>query len=194
MTQACERWLYSACLCYLLPVAEQPRVGFTYRWPVYQLEISRNLRFSSGRRMQEIFQSVIDGTRSALDVRTIRTLFGNKQRPFFRREGQPNFEVVVERPAYDLIVFKVHCGLLTLKISTKGERLLRIEAIVHNAKKEFSLRLRHPAFPGHCPGLAVDGRTVSRGAAKRERLLGDERDPGPTPGTLADRCLARGRD
>ena len=82
MTEACELWLYSACLCYLLPVTEQQRVGFTYQWSVYQLEISRNLRFFSGRRMQEIFQSVLDGTRSVLDVRMIRTLFGNKQRPF----------------------------------------------------------------------------------------------------------------
>jgi hypothetical protein len=122
----------------LLPVAEQQRLGLKYQWSVYQLEVSRNLLFSSGRQMQEIFQSVIDRTRSALDVRTIRTLFGYKRRPVFRADGQPNFEVVVERPTYDLIVFKVHCGLLTLKIYTKGEHVLRIEAIVHNAKKEFA--------------------------------------------------------
>jgi hypothetical protein len=32
-------------------------------------------------------------------------------------------------------VFKVHYGHLTLKIYTKGERVLRIEAIVHNTKE-----------------------------------------------------------
>jgi hypothetical protein len=32
-------------------------------------------------------------------------------------------------------VFKVHYGLLTLKIYSKGERVLRIEAIVHNTKE-----------------------------------------------------------
>jgi hypothetical protein len=41
---------------------------------------------------------------------------------------------VVERPSYDLTVFKIHCGKLTLKIYSKGERVLRIEAIVHNTR------------------------------------------------------------
>jgi hypothetical protein len=42
---------------------------------------------------------------------------------------------VVETPAYDLTVFKVHYGKLTLKIYTKGERVLRLEVIVHNTKE-----------------------------------------------------------
>ena len=138
LQQVCERWLYSACLCFLMPVAEQQRVGMHYSWSVYQLEFSRNLLFSNGHKMESIFQNLIDRTRSALTARTIRTVFGRKRRPFYRRNGEPNFEVVIERPTYDLTVFKVHCGLLTLKIYTKGERVLRIEAIVHNAKKEFS--------------------------------------------------------
>lgn len=41
---------------------------------------------------------------------------------------------MVERPAYDVTIFKVHCGKITLKIYTKGERALRIEVIVHNTK------------------------------------------------------------
>jgi hypothetical protein len=40
-----------------------------------------------------------------------------------------------ERPRYDLTVFKLHCGKLTLKIYTKGERVLRIEAVVHNTRE-----------------------------------------------------------
>jgi len=43
-------------------------------------------------------------------------------------------EVVVERPTYDLTVFKLHFGKLTAKVYTKGERVLRIEVIVHNTK------------------------------------------------------------
>ena len=39
---------------------------------------------------------------------------------------------MVEKPAYDLTIFKLHCGKLTLKIYTKGERVLRIEVVVHN--------------------------------------------------------------
>ena len=42
---------------------------------------------------------------------------------------------MVETPTYDLTVFKVHYGELTLKIYTKGERVLRIEVIVHNTKE-----------------------------------------------------------
>jgi hypothetical protein len=41
---------------------------------------------------------------------------------------------VIETPAHDLTIFKAHFGLLTLKGYTKGERVLRFEAIVHNTK------------------------------------------------------------
>jgi hypothetical protein len=36
---------------------------------------------------------------------------------------------------YNLTIFKLHCGKLTLKIYTKGERVLRIEAVVHNTQE-----------------------------------------------------------
>jgi len=42
---------------------------------------------------------------------------------------------VIERPRWNLTIFKVHFGLLTLKGYTKGERVLRFEAIVHNTKQ-----------------------------------------------------------
>jgi hypothetical protein len=35
---------------------------------------------------------------------------------------------------YDLTVFKLHFGKLTVKLYTKGERVLRSEAIVHNTR------------------------------------------------------------
>jgi hypothetical protein len=34
-----------------------------------------------------------------------------------------------------LTIFKLHCGKLTLKIYTKGERVLRIEVVVHNTEE-----------------------------------------------------------
>jgi len=56
--------------------------------------------------------------------------------PHRDRQGQPpRLEVVVETPQYDLVIFKIHFGKLTLKVYTKGERVLRIEAIVHNTKE-----------------------------------------------------------
>jgi hypothetical protein len=42
--------------------------------------------------------------------------------------------VTLETLEYDLTVFKVHIGNLTLKAYTKGERVLRFEAIVHNTR------------------------------------------------------------
>ena len=59
---------------------------------------------------------------------------GHKHRPKNRRRTKRSaeWEVAVERPTYDLTIFKLHCGKLTLKIYTKGERVLRMEAIAHN--------------------------------------------------------------
>ena len=37
--------------------------------------------------------------------------------------------------SYDLTVFKIKWGNLTLKIYDKGGRVLRIEVVVHNAKE-----------------------------------------------------------
>jgi len=42
---------------------------------------------------------------------------------------------VIEKPQWNLTIFKVRFGLLTLKGYTKGERVLRFEAIVHNTKQ-----------------------------------------------------------
>jgi hypothetical protein len=78
---------------------------------------------------------MIDRTRRALDIPTVRTLFGRKRRPFRKvKDKSPRFEVVVERPAYNLTVFKVHFERLTLKSYTKGARVLRVEAIAHHTE------------------------------------------------------------
>ena len=132
--QACDRWIYSACLCFGLDLAEQHASGFRYAYSVFQAEYSRNLIFACGARMDRVFGTVADRTRSRLDVPALRTLFGVKKRPASTHEPSPKLAVVIERPAYDLTLFKVHFGLLTLKGYTKGERVLRFEAIVHNTK------------------------------------------------------------
>src|SRR3990172_3454753 len=135
LLQVCECWIYSACLCFALDLAEQKQSGFQYAYSVYQAEYSRNLLFKRGGEMEQVFQGVIDRTRAPLDVKTLKTIFGAKHRPF-RHRGQktPRCEVELERPMYDLTVFKIHFGKLTAKIYTKGERVLRIEVIVHNAR------------------------------------------------------------
>ena len=40
--------------------------------------------------------------------------------------------MVIQRSEWNLTIFKIHFGLLTLKAYTKGERVLRFEATVHN--------------------------------------------------------------
>ena len=135
LTQVCERWIYSACLCFALDLAEQEKTHFHYDYSIYQQEYSRNLLFLRGSQLEQVFQGTIDRTRNLLDVKTLKTIFGTKRRPF-RHQGHktPRCEVVLERPAYDLTVFKLHFGKITAKMYTKGECVLRIEIIVHNTK------------------------------------------------------------
>ena len=87
--------------------------------------------------MEEVFQALIDRSRSLLNLNRVTTIFGAKKRPQHRRRNRnpTRWGVVVETPTYDLTVFQVHYGKLTLKIYTKGERVLRIEVIVHNTKE-----------------------------------------------------------
>jgi len=102
---------------------------------VYQVEYSRNLLFRSGGQMEQVFQGLIDRTRARLTVRDLKTIFGAKRRPFRHKAAPPpRMAVVLETPVYDLTVFKLHFGQLTLKAYTKGEHVLRFEAIVHNTK------------------------------------------------------------
>jgi hypothetical protein len=68
---------------------------------------------------------------------TIKTILGYRRRPRYRQRTKRSAEwqVTVERPAYDLTIFKLHCGKLTLKIDSKGERVLCIEAVAHNTQE-----------------------------------------------------------
>jgi hypothetical protein len=82
--------------------------------------------------MQRVFDAVVDRTRSRLAVPKIRTVFGTAQRPRRTRRNSSAIEAVIETPTFDLTVFKLHFGRLTGKAYTKGERVLRFEAIAHN--------------------------------------------------------------
>ena len=101
------------------------------------MEYSRNLIFVVGGRMEQVFQALIDRSRAPLDLTMIKTILGDKGRPKYRPRNMraAEWEVAVERPTYDLTVFKLHCGKLTLKIYSKGERVLRIEAVAQNIRE-----------------------------------------------------------
>ena len=62
----------------------------------------------------------------------LRTVFGTAQRPRRTRRRSLMIEAAIETPTYDLTVFKLHFGRLTGKAYTKGERVLRFDAIAHN--------------------------------------------------------------
>ncbi|MGW8223842.1 MAG: hypothetical protein ACWGP1_16965 [Syntrophobacteria bacterium] len=137
LAKVCDRWVYSCCLCFALSLEEQETSGFRYRYSCYQLEYSRNLLFVRGTLLDEVYQGLIDRTRRMLGVDKLKTIFGWKHRPAYRpRNGSTShrFQRVIDESAFDLTVFKVHFGHLTLKMYDKGERVLRIEAIVHNVK------------------------------------------------------------
>jgi hypothetical protein len=136
LSQVCERWIYS-CLCFALDFDEQKRSGFRYQYSSYQIEYSRNLVFEVGGHLDQVFQALIDRSRAPLDLTSIRTILGYRRRPRYRRRAKRSaeWEVSVEKPAYDLTIFKLHCGKLTLKIYSKGERVLRIEAVAHNTRE-----------------------------------------------------------
>jgi len=136
LEQLFNRWIYATCLCFALDLEEQERTNFHYDYSIYQAEYSRNLLFHNGSQMQQLVQALIDHTRSWLDVKQVKTIFGATRRPFRHKDShpQPRFEIVVEKPEYDLIIFKIHFGKLSVKLYTKGERVLRGEAIVHNTR------------------------------------------------------------
>jgi len=137
LSEVCERWIYIVCLRFGLSPEELERSGFRFDYSSYQTEYSRNLLFTRGRHADQVFQGVIDRTRRLLDLRVIKTIFGRHRRPYHRKgsKRKPRLGVTVEKPTYDLTVFKVHFGRLTLKLYTKGACGLRIEVVVHNTKE-----------------------------------------------------------
>lgn len=138
LRELCERWIYSTCLCFALPTEERRHSGFSYQYSVFQLELSRNLLFWRGSTMEEVYQKLIERTRVPLALKQVKTIFGFSHRPHqLAKRGRQPTEVfkAVQAKSYDLTVFKIKWGNLTLKIYDKGGRVLRIEVVVHNAKE-----------------------------------------------------------
>ncbi len=81
LSQVVNRWICTACLCFGLDLDEQQRSGFCYAYSVYQVGYSRNQLFHSGRQMEDIFDAVVDRTRSRLDVPLVTTLSGARTKP-----------------------------------------------------------------------------------------------------------------
>ena len=194
LTEVCERWVYSSCLCFGLDIEEQRRSGFRYQYSCYQLEYSRNLLFKRGATLDEVYQSMIERTRRLLDVDKLKTIFGWKHRPHRVHHGAPRavrIERIVDETAYDVTVLKVHFGRLSLKIYDKGERVLRVEAIVHNVKDLRCGRIleKLPIMLAKLQRMTIDFLNVLQAAHcsfLEERLL----DTLPQPTRTGSRRLA----
>src|SRR5262249_5012867 len=128
LAQVVDRRVYSACLCFALSREQQQRSGFHYAYSCYQLEYSRNLLFKSGRQLDAVYQGLIDRTRRLLDVPRLKTIFGRKRRPRKTPARDGRLEKIIDRSVYDLTVFKLHFGKLTLKMYDKGDRVLRVRS------------------------------------------------------------------
>ena len=97
-------------MCFALELEEQKRSGFRYQYSNYQVEYSRNLIFEIGGHMDQVFQALIDRSRVPLDLETIKTILGYQRRPRYRQRKSKSaqWEVAVEKPTYDLTIFKLH--------------------------------------------------------------------------------------
>ena len=136
LTAVCDRWIYKACLCFALDADERKRSRFHYEYSTYQLEYSRNLLFQRGSEMVQVMEGLVDRNRTRMDVERLKTILGRKVRPHSRKKRKsPQLQVAVERLTYSLTIFKVYCGKLALKIYTKGERVLRTEAMAIDARQ-----------------------------------------------------------
>ena len=136
LDQVCQRWVYT-CLHFALSEEERLRSGFSYDYSLFQVEYSRNLLFRRPAQMEQVFNTLIDRSRSLLDLKRIKTIFGRQRRPHYKGKAKAHrvsVERILERPAYDLTIFRIHFGPFTLKLYTKGEAILRAEVTVHNAK------------------------------------------------------------
>ncbi len=63
--------------------------------------------FNVGAQMEQMFDRIVDRTRSRLDVPTLRTLFGAKQRPGRHGSSAPSLQLaaMIETSRYDLTLF-----------------------------------------------------------------------------------------
>ena len=77
---SCARWLYSACLCFALPLAEQRRIGFQYQYSIWQLEYSRNYLFHQAQALEEVFQNSLDLSQGGELAATLRRRYGYMNR------------------------------------------------------------------------------------------------------------------
>ena len=134
--QVCDRWIYSACLCFGLDLEEQARAAFATATPSTSSSTAGTCcspRSRDGKSLRADRRPQPNPPRRKDGAHPFRL----RPAPAPETDGDlsPRQAVVIETPSYDLTVFKVHFGLITLKAYSKGEHVLRFEAVVHNTRQ-----------------------------------------------------------
>lgn len=107
----CRRWIYSTCVNCALDAEERQRSGFRYEYSVYQFEYNRDLIFNQGTEMVRVVESLVDRNRIRMDIPMLKTILGRKNRPYVRKHRPlKDWQVTVERPSYDVTIFKCTAG------------------------------------------------------------------------------------
>ena len=137
LRQVCDRWIYTA-LHFGLTAEEQRRSGFHYTYALFQIEYSRNFLFHIPAQMEQVFNALLDRSRTLLNIPQLKTIFGRSKRPF-RKKPDSTHPIIeersFERPRFNMSIFKLRFGALMLKLYTKGEAVLRSEITVNNARR-----------------------------------------------------------
>ena len=113
LSQVCNRWICSACLCFALDTAGQRTSGFRCAYPVSRPGTAATCHSPPAPGWTGCSARSWTGTCSRLDVPALRTMSGTRQRPAGTSEPSPKLAVVTGTPRYDLTLFRVHFGLLT---------------------------------------------------------------------------------
>jgi len=130
-----ERWIYRFGLCFAsgLRGAETQRAS-----DLASRTITDGVQPKSDFRRWRAYgaSALIDRSRAPLDLKTIQTILVDKGRSKYRPRNMKAAQMLKSRSrdlpsTYDLTVFT----LLALKIYSKGERVLRTEAVAHNIAK-----------------------------------------------------------
>jgi hypothetical protein len=104
----CRRWIYSTCLDCAPDAGQRQQSGFHCEYSVYQLEYNRDLIFHQGCEMSAVLDALVDRNRVRMNVPLLKTIFGRKNRPHLKQQKRLTaWQVTVERPSYDLTIFKV---------------------------------------------------------------------------------------
>ena len=113
---------------------ERERSGFRYQYSTYQFEYSRNSDLARESSDGTVCGGIGGPQSDPDECKAAENDSGPEEPSPQKEEVCSGLAITIERPSYDLTIFKVYCGKMALKIYTKGERVFRAEAMAQNAE------------------------------------------------------------